>query len=201
MSFFENVFEGPHYNRAQHYLGDISGQLHSAYDPYIHAGQQAMGQMQGMEGQYGSMANDPTGLMSSIGSHYKQSPGYQAALHQALQAAGSSAAAGGMAGTPMAQHNAASLATNMANRDYNNYMQTALGLHQQGLAGKTGILGNLYHGGFAASQGLASGLGSMDMSKASLSHAQESDDAQTQQKMFGQMMKVGMQAAMAAMAA
>jgi len=47
--------------------------------------------------------NDPDGLYSKLGQGYKESPGYQFKLKQAMMAGDNAAAAGGMAGTPQHQ--------------------------------------------------------------------------------------------------
>lgn len=82
---------------------------------------------------------DPSTLMSQIGSHYQQSPGYQFSLNQALKGVGQAATAGGMAGSPQQQQQAASAAQGLASQDYGNYMQQALRLYTTGAGGYRGL--------------------------------------------------------------
>lgn len=146
------------------YLNQIRDQLTQMFSPYTQAGTQALGRVQG---EYGNLLNDPTAEMNKIGSTYQQSPGYQFALKQAENAAMNQAAAGGMAGTPQAQQRGADIAENMANRDYNQYLDTGLGLYGKGLEGEQGIA-NM---GEQASTGLAEDLAQMLMSQANMAYA------------------------------
>lgn len=79
--------------------------------------------------------------MNNIGGSYQQSPGFKSAMEQALTAGNHAAAAGGMAGTPQSQYQQMQMATGLANQDYNNWMQNALGLYGQGLTGEQGMAG------------------------------------------------------------
>lgn len=121
---------------ANRYLNQIPGSVGQYYDPYIRQGQAAYG---GLNDQYNRMMNDPGGFINSVGAGYQQSPGFKFALQQALQGANQGAAAGGMAGSLANQQQNIGLATNMANQDYNNWLQTALGQHQLGLGGEQGF--------------------------------------------------------------
>jgi hypothetical protein len=133
---------------AMKYFDKIPGTVKPYYDPYIEAGQR---QLPGLEDQYKQLMNDPGARMNQIGAGYQQSPGFQFALQQALQGSGNAAAAGGMAGSPMHEQQNMGIATNLANQDYNQYLQNAIGLYGQGLQGSQG----LYNTGFNASTGLA----------------------------------------------
>jgi hypothetical protein len=145
------------------YLGQIPGQMHEAYDPYINAGQR---QLPGLEEYYKGAMGDPSEMMSKIGSGYQQSPGFKFALEQALGGANRSAAAGGMAGSPMSQQENMGIATGMANQDYGNYMDRALGLQQRGASGSQG----LYDRGFQASNSLADQIAQMLGQKSGLAY-------------------------------
>ncbi len=123
-------------DKANRRLDQIPGQAGQYYDPYIGAGQGALGSLQG---QYPGLLNNPGGKMNDIGQSYKQSPGFQFALEQALGAGNRSAAAGGMAGSPMNQQMNMQTATDMASKDYNDWMKNALGLYGAGLSGEQGM--------------------------------------------------------------
>jgi len=86
-------------------------------------------------GQYQGMMEDPTGIMSKFGSKFQASPGYQYQLGQGQQAIGQAAAAGGMAGSPMQQQQSAQMAEGLANQDYYNFLNKALGLYGTGAQG------------------------------------------------------------------
>lgn len=145
------------------YLNQIPKTLKPYYQPYINAGQGAMGQLQG---QYGNLVNDPTAMMNQIGSHYQQSPGYQFQVGQAQGAANNAAAAGGMLGSPEHQYNSANMVNQLANQDYYNYLNHGLGLYGQGLQG----LGGLNTMGYGASSELGNNLASTLGAKAQLGY-------------------------------
>jgi hypothetical protein len=135
-------------------LGKIPGKLAPYYDPYIQAGQRAI---PGMEEQYGRLINDPTSLMTQLGQQFSASPGYEYAKNQAMTAINNKAAAGGMGGSPAAQEAVAGAVTGLANQDYYNFLNHAIGLYGKGLEGQ----GNLYKGGLESSDALASIIGSV----------------------------------------
>jgi hypothetical protein len=163
MGLFDFLYSDPSKD-AQKYLNKVPGTVKPYYDPYIQAGQR---QLPGLENQYGQMMNDPGQFINNIGQGYQKSPGFDFALQQALQGSGNAAAAGGMAGSPQHEQQNMGLATNLANQDYNQWLQTALGQHQQGLAGSQG----LYNSGMGMSDQLAQLLAGNLGSQASLSYA------------------------------
>lgn len=149
---------------AMKYLNQVPGTVKPYYDPFIQAGQR---QLPGLEEQYAGLISNPGQMLNQIGSGYQQSPGYEFALQQALQGAQHSAAAGGMAGSPMAQQQSMQLANDIASQDYQRYLQNALGLYGTGLSGSQG----LYNMGYGASDTLAQLLAGNLGSQASLGYA------------------------------
>lgn len=140
---------------AMNYMNQIPGQISKYYDPYINAGNR---QLPGLENQYGMLMNDPGGRMNQIGQNYHQSPGFQFALKQALQGAGNAAAAGGMAGSPQHEYQNMSTATGMADQDYNQWMNNALGMYRTGLQGSQGLYNTGAQAGMMAGDNMASAL-------------------------------------------
>lgn len=139
------------YSSAEGFYNQIPGKLHEGYDPYINAGRGAMGDLQG---QYGQLINDPNAMYAKFAKNYQQSPGYQWQLGQGMNAAGNAAAAGGMAGSPQHQQQAATMAEGLANQDFQNYMNQITGMYGRGLTGLEGI----NQMGYGASTGLADSL-------------------------------------------
>ena len=152
-------------------LNRIPGEMSKYYDPYIQAGQR---QLPGLEQYYSGAMNDPGGMMNKVGAGYQQSPGFQFALQQALQGAGHASAAGGMAGSPLAQQQNMGVATGMANQDYGDYMDRALGLQSRGVSGSQG----LYNTGFQASGNMADQISQMLSAKAGLDYKGKSSKLQ-----------------------
>lgn len=140
MSWLSNLFGGgknPAYV-ANQYIGQIPGQTHQYFDPYFNAG---TGALPGLQEQYKNLLGDPGGFMNKIGQSYKESPGLQRSIQQAMQAAGHASAAGGMAGSPQHEQENMQLATDLSSKDYNNWMNNALGLYGSGLSGQQGMAG------------------------------------------------------------
>lgn len=149
---------------AQPYLNQIPGKISPYYQPYINAGTQAL---PGLQNMYNQMMQDPNGIISRLGSGYQQSPGYQWQLGQGQQAINNAMASGGMAGTPMHQQEAGQLATNLANQDYQSYLNQVLGV----LGGGTSGMQNIAQMGYGASNDLATNLAQQLMSQANLAYA------------------------------
>ena len=134
-------------------------------NPYLEAGQKALGQYGDLatqlagnyptlKDQFMGLINNPGDFLNKMGQNFQHSPGYQAQLQEGEQAASNAAAAGGMAGSPQHQKYASQIATDLANRDYYNFLNPTLGLYQTGLSG----LGNLFGQGYSGLGNIA-GLG------------------------------------------
>lgn len=121
---------------AQPYLGQIGQQTEQYQLPWFNKGQGALDQTYD---EFGNLITNPGGKLNDIGQNYQQSPGFQHAMQEALQASGNAAAAGGMAGSPMHSQQNMELASDIASKDYNNWMQNALGLYGTGLSGEQDI--------------------------------------------------------------
>lgn len=154
MSILDSIF-GKRSNpmdEANKYLGQIPGTGHEFYDPYINQGRGASNRL-GSE--YENMLNDPTGFIDNIMKNYKTSEGYNFQKDQLTKELGNTAAAGGIAGTPLDQMNQGKGIQGLLSQDMQQYLQNALGIHTQGLGGEEGIANK----GFGASGSLADLLG------------------------------------------
>jgi hypothetical protein len=138
---------------ANSYLNQIPGTLGTYLNSYILQGQQTSPQLQQM---YSQLMGNPGQQYNQLGAGYKESPGYQFKLQQALGAAGNAAAAGGTLGTPMHQQNSMQIANDIASQDYESYLNHILDLYKVGLGGNE----NLATRGYDASSRLAENLGS-----------------------------------------
>lgn len=135
---------------ANKYISQIPGQTQQYYSPYMQAGQGAMSDLQNRY--KGLLSGD---VQNQLAAGYKESPGYQRALQQALQSGSAAAAAGGMLGTPAHQEQNMELASDIASKDFNNYLQNQLGLYGLGLSGEQG----LNQMGFEANKSMADTVG------------------------------------------
>lgn len=148
---------------AMPYLDKVPGAMSPYYQPYMDAGKSAMGTLQN---EYGTMINDPSAINAKLGAGYKESPGYQFKLHQALSAGDNAAAAGGMAGSPLHQQANETTANDIASQDFNDYMSRMLGIYQGGIKGDEGL--NTM--GFNASNDMATNIGNSFNNEARLKY-------------------------------
>lgn len=159
-------------------LDKIPGQVSPYYQPYIDKGKSAM---DALSGQYGDMTNDPNAFYNKIAGGYKESPGYQYKLQQALTAGSNAAAAGGMLGTPMNQEQNMGIAEGLANKDFEDYLQNVLGIFGQGQKGMEGQ----QQMGFDASKGYGDILGQIGGQKAAYNFAGQAGQNQSNAANWG----------------
>ena len=131
--------------------------------------------------QFTGMAQQPGQSVAQLGAGFQQDPGYQFNLQQAMNAANQAAAAGGMAGTPAAQQQAATAAGNVANQAYQQYLQNVMGQQQAGLQGLTGLQSQ----GAQAAVGLGGDLASIMQAQAKAEQAAQQARAQSGGGLFG----------------
>lgn len=161
---------------ANQYLSQIPGIGQQYMNPYVQQGQQAQGVLQG---QYNQLMS-PTSFMDTIMSQYQPSQAYQFQLGDLTSQIGNTAAAGGVAGTPLHQRQQAEMAQNLMSKDMQQYLQNALGIYGTGLQGEQGF----YNTGFGASKELMDLLGGALNQQAGLAF----NAAQQQQQNKGQML-------------
>lgn len=139
---------------ANNYLDQIPDVFKQYLQSYITRGQNAGNLLQG---QYSDLVNDPGSILARIGKGYQQSPGFQFQQQQGLNSINNAAAAGGMAGSMGHQQQAGALSTNLANQNYNQYLQNAMGLYGRGLSGEQGFDTQ----GYNTSTGMAGALANL----------------------------------------
>ncbi len=115
-------------------IGQIPGQVEKYYSPYMEAGKGAMGDLQN---RYKDLLSG--NVQNQLGESYKESPGYQFKLREAMNQGGNAAARGGYLGTPQDQQYSMQLGNDIAGQDYGDYINRQLGLYGQGLSGEQGI--------------------------------------------------------------
>lgn len=166
-------------NAASNFYGQIPGAAGGYYQPYIGAGKTALNTLMD---QYGQLTSNPGAVYGRLGEGFQQSPGYQWQQDQALGAANRAASASGMIGTPAAQQAAATTASQLANQDFNNYMNRVGGMYNTGLQG----YGNINQMGYNASDAMANMLANSLASQGQLAY--QGADTQNQMNMLQQLM-------------
>lgn len=154
MSILSKLFGGRSnpMDAANQYLNQIPGLGHKGYDPYVNAGLDASGKT---KSQYESLMSDPTGFINKLMEAYKPSESYGFQKEQLTKDMGNTAAAGGIAGTPLDQMNQAEGIQKLLSGDMQQFLQNALGVFGTGLEGEEGIAGR----GFDATKNLTDLLG------------------------------------------
>lgn len=153
MSILSKLFGGRNpADAANPYLNQIPGVGHQYYDPYVNAGLDASGKL---KKQFESLFSDPTAFMDKLMEGYEPSKGYQFQKDALTKELGNTAAAGGVAGTPMDQMNQGAGVQDLLGKDQQQFLQNALGIFGTGLEGEQGIANQ----GFNASGSLADLLG------------------------------------------
>lgn len=165
MSLFGGGANNP-YDAASKYYDQIPGTMKPYFDQYINSGKNAMGDL---EKEYGNLMNDPGSILARLGKGYTESPGFKFERDQGLNSINNAASAGGMMGTNQHQQQAGALATNLANKDYGDYLKNAMGMYGQGLGGKQDI----NKMGFDASTGMGKMLAELLMNKGNMAFSGE----------------------------
>lgn len=122
------------------------------YDPYQQQGQAAYNQL---NPQLGQMSSDPAAFLENLMKSYTASRGYGMKRDEMLRAAGNSAAAGGMRGSPSDMQNEAQLTDMLMGEDMQQWLQNVLGIQGAGMQG----LGHFYDTGAGATSDMANILG------------------------------------------
>jgi hypothetical protein len=164
-------------NTAMPYLNNISQVNQKYLNPYNQMGQGAMSNLSGV---YGNILSNPGAFMNQIGSNFHQSPGFQFSMNQAMNAANNAQAAGGMAGTPQNTQTNMTLATQLGNQNYYNYMQNAMGLFGQGMQGEQGLAGM----GLQSADAMATNESMADEEKAQLAYEGQAGQNQAKGQMY-----------------
>jgi hypothetical protein len=121
---------------ANPYLNQIPGVAHQGYDPYVNEGREASGTTKST---YEDLIKDPTGFINKLMQGYKPSEGYQFQKEQLEKELGNTAAAGGIAGTPLDQMGRGEAVQKLLSGDMQQFLQNVLGEFHTGLKGEEGI--------------------------------------------------------------
>lgn len=158
MSWLSHAFGGNKNpaNSANKYLNQIPGTMQPYFQPYINQGQEAG---QKLSSQYDLMTQNPGEFYANLGKDYKTSPGYAATLREALAGANNAAALGGGGGLGSYGHEelAAGAAGDVANKDYEEYINHIMKMFGEGQAGQQ----KMQQQGFDASQRYGENLGNV----------------------------------------
>lgn len=187
MGMFDSIFGSGGSNpadKAMPYLQQVPGTVSPYYQPYINTGNQASSTLQN---QYSNLVNNPGGTLNNMGQSFNQSPGYQFQLQQAMYGANNAQAAGGMAGSPQNVQQNETLSSNLANQDYYNWLNHAMGLYGQGLSGEQ----SLYNTGYGASDQLAKELSRNLYSEAGMQYAGQASKNASSQGLLGGLLGAG----------
>lgn len=138
MSWLSKNFTGTNKNPAigaNNQLDQIPEAMRPYFEPYMNKGKDVGNKL---SGQYDQMTQNPGEFYNNLGKGYQQSPGYQATLREALAGANNAAAMGGGGGlgTPGHENYAANAAADVANKDYQQYIDHVMEMFGQGQKGQ-----------------------------------------------------------------
>lgn len=170
MGLFDSLFPNPA-RGAQEPLDKIPGTITPYYKPYAEAGMNAL---PGYQDIMNKLLQNPDEFINMLGKGYQKSPGYDWRMEQGQNAINNASASGGMLGTPQHQQQAGELATNLADQDYEKYMDRILQGLGLGAQGTAGIIGQ----GAQSSGDLATALAQALMSKSNLRYAGQANQNQ-----------------------
>ena len=185
MSILSKLFGGGSNpaDAAKPYLDQIPGVGHQGYDPYVSAGLDASGKT---KGQYESLMDDPTGFINKLMESYKTSEGYNFQKDLLTKELSNTAAAGGIAGTPLDQLNQGQQVQGLLSQDMQQYFQNALGVFKTGLSGEEGIAGR----GFDASKNLTDLLGNNLSTQGGLAYKNSTDKTNQRNQLIQQLIQL-----------
>ena len=145
-------------NAGMPYLQQIPGTISPYYQPYIDTGLNSMNQYYQNASQWAT----PQGASQNyndIAAGYTTSPYAQYQTDQMEQAAAQSAAASGQAGTPAQQAAVENQANQISSRDEQAYINSILGIENQGQQGLGALTGLGYNASNTLAEMLAKNLG------------------------------------------
>jgi len=139
MSILNNLFGGGNKNNpndaANKYIDQIPGEAHNTYDPYINQGKESG---QNAHDAFEEMMKDPQGFINKIMGGYNESDQYKYQKEKLGTAMSNTAAAGGIAGTPLDQQNQGEAIQKLLSADQQQWLQNVLGRYDTGLTGEQG---------------------------------------------------------------
>ena len=159
---------------ANNILSQIPAEMRPYFDKYMQSGS---GALDTLNKEYSQGVNDPGGVYNKLGAGYHESPGYKFKLQQQLNAGTNAAAAGGMLGSNAHQQGNQQLANDIADQDFEKYMEHVSGLYNTGLKG----YGDLNTQGYDASKDYATSLGNNMQQQAAYKYAGQAGQNQQDQ--------------------
>lgn len=169
-------------NSANQYLNQIPGVGHQAYDDYISQGKTSG---TNTHNQYENLLNDPQGFINKIMEGYKPSESYQYQKDKLGTSMSNTAAAGGIAGTPLDQMNQGEQLQKLLSGDQQQWLSNVLGEYHKGLEGEQGEATQ----GYNASGSLADILGGSLNQQGGLAFNQSQQEKQDRNTMIQQLIK------------
>lgn len=128
---------GQPYSDAMDQYNRMIQQAQGAQNPFLQAGQGAIG---GYQNWLNSM-KDPSGFINNLMGHYQESPMAKYQQQQAVRSGQNAASASGLSGsTPFAQQLQQN-ASNISSQDMNSWLQNVLGINNQYGGGLNNLMG------------------------------------------------------------
>lgn len=156
---------GAPYQAGMQQLQQYLQQMQQMQNPYMQAGQGAIGNYQNM---LGNMSN-PSQFINNLMQNYQQSPNATYQMAQGQRANNNAASASGLLGSTPFQQQSQQTAQGISSQDMNQWLQNALGVNSQALGG----YGNLMNMGENATNSLMNQYGQYGQDMGQLSFGQQ----------------------------
>jgi len=153
------------YDADAEYMDQIPGVQQQYLAPYSQMGQTLLPQL---AGGYGAMALHPSQVQAGLGQGFQQDPGYDWNVDQQMQAQNQAMAAGGMSGSPESQQFAENTSNQLANQQYQQYMNNQMRIAGAGVQGEQGLESQ----GYGASNQMANNMTDYLYNRGNLAGAQ-----------------------------
>jgi len=168
---------GAPYEDAMKQYQQWANQAQGVQNPFLQAGQGAIGDYQNW---LGGM-KDPSGFINNIMGQYQQSPYAKYLQNQSMRAGQNAASASGMMGSTPMMEQMQQNAGNIASGDMNQWLQNVLGINSQYGAGQAGLMGM----GQNAANALTNMYGQMGQQMGQAAYGQRAGQNQDLSNMIG----------------
>ena len=171
-SFLGGLFGNPGkpYDKAMEQYQQWANKAEGTQQPYLNAGQGAIGDyQQWLKGQ-----KDPSGFINNLMGNYQESPYAHYLQQQAMNAGNNSASASGLMGSSALMKQQQQNASNIASQDVNQWLQNVLGINTQYGQGQQ----NLMQGGQGAANALTGLYNQTGQNMAEAAYGKESSKQQ-----------------------
>jgi hypothetical protein len=174
---------GAPYDAAMNQYQQYGNRAQGAQNPFLQAGQGAIGNYQNwLQGQ-----QNPSQFLNNLMGQYQESPWAKYQQQQAMRTANNMGSATGLTGSTPLQLQAQQNASNISSQDMNNWLQNVLGINTQYGQGQQNLMG----GGQGAANALTSLYSDMGKKMGEAAYGQEAGNQNDMWNLIGGGLQLG----------